>query len=105
MIWQQDAGLDEDLKSVTDSQDEFLGRLERLERLLQVMPDLVSENSPCRDVIPVAESTGQTQHLVISGQLGVFQQTIDMNQLRASAGLLEGKRRFAVAVRSRSTQD
>ena len=86
IVRQQHAGLDEDLKSVADSQDELLGGLEGLERVLQVMPDLVGQNPPGGDVVTVAEPAGQAQHLVLIGQSRVLEQAIDVHQFRPPAG-------------------
>ena len=71
----------------------------------EVVPDLVGQDPAGGDVVPVAESARQAQHLVVVREPGVLEQAIDVDQIRAPARLLERKRRFAIAVGSRSTQD
>ena len=68
VVGQQDAGTDQNLKAVADAEDQFAGRLELDQRFLQVMANLIAEDSSRRDVVAVAEAAGQAEDLVLTRQ-------------------------------------
>ena len=106
IIGQQHARLDEDLEAVADPQDQLARRLERLQALGQMMPDLVGQDAAGRHVVAIAESARQAEDLVRLGQLRDDSSSRLMCiSLGPAAGLLEGERGFLVAVRSGSSQD
>ena len=89
MIVEQNSGLDQYLKSVADSKNQFSRIAKPTDRIGQSCLHLAAENSPCCNVIAIAEPARQTKDLVSDRQRGIRQQLVDVYQFRLAAGKLE----------------
>ena len=69
------------------------------------MADLVAQNPAGGNIVAVAESAGQAQHLIIVDLLGRFEQPVHVQPLDFAAGALECERGFTVAVSAGRSQD
>ena len=76
-----------------------------LQRVGQMMLHLVAQNSPGRDVVAVAESARNAQHLKLGQPPRLLQHPIHVPPLRRAAGQRKRVRSFLVAIRARSSQD
>src|SRR5439155_12345823 len=98
-------GFDEDLKAVADANDGFAGFDEAMQRLGEVLGDLIGEDSAGGDVVAIGEPAGDGEELKIAEQRGIFKNTVEMNALRGGAGELESVRGFDVAIGSGGAKD
>jgi hypothetical protein len=70
-----------------------------------MVSELDGQDLPRGDIIPVAESAGDAQDLVIANKRGVFQKPPDMNTIGECSGLLKGVGRLKITVCPRGTQN
>lgn len=90
----QDAGLDQDLEAVTDSQDQFVGFDKFADFVAEMMFQLVGQDLTGGDVVAIAESAGQCQNLIIGHEFGIFDQPVNVHFFGDSAGQLKGVTHF-----------
>ena len=78
---------------------------EPVERVGEVVADLVGEDPARGDVVAVAEAAGNGQELVVVHKRRAFEDFVDVAILDGGAGELEGVGGFLVAVRAGGPQD
>ena len=100
----QNARLEQRLKTVADSQHEFVRREKPLDGIAQMTAKLTGENNARSDVVAVTEATGYAEDLVLIEQLGLFDQPEEMDAIGATATHVERVRGLHVTVRAGSTQ-
>jgi hypothetical protein len=69
------------------------------------MPHLIRQNATGSDVVPVAESTGETEDLEIPQQLRPFEQPIDMRELGVCPRCFKRESCFLIAIGTGGTQN
>ena len=105
IVVQEDAGLDDHLKTVADTQDQFAGRLEVGQTAGQVMPHLHGKNLPGGYVVAETESAGNAENLKPIEHGRRLQEAIDMERLGRRAGRFKSEGRFQVAVGAWGSED
>src|SRR5208282_5105469 len=88
----QQIGLNQNLKSIADSNDRLAAIDEFPHRLTKVMNDLVRQDLPRGNVIAVTETSGKREYLELVEDCRVFQHPVDMKRLRCRTRQLERKR-------------
>jgi hypothetical protein len=101
----ENSRLQQDLKTVADSQHEFVGLYESAYGVPQSAAKLPRKYDPRANIVPVAEATGDADDLKCVQKRWLLEQTKQMNAIRVPAARLEGERRLDVAVRSWRTQN
>ena len=99
------AGLQDRLKPVADSQNEFVSQQKLPHCVVQLSSQLTREDHAGSQIVTVTESTRDTQNLVLTEPRRVFQQSKQMQPLGRSPSQLEGMRGLDVAVGSGGSQD
>ena len=69
------------------------------------MVNPAGQDSSGGNVVTVGEATRHAENLKANRGLRAFQQSIDMNRFRPATGSLKRKRRFLIAVGSRSSKN
>jgi hypothetical protein len=67
--------------------------------------ELSRQNAACRDVVAVAKPAWKAKYLEGSGQIGLFNELIDVQLNGLSTSHFEGKSGFDVAIGARSSQN
>ena len=83
--WQQ-LGLDQNLEPIADADDGALAGDEILERVADVIHELVGENLSGGDVVAVTEAARESEKLVLAKASRRGDQLVDMNPLGNCAG-------------------
>ena len=98
-------GFHQHLKAIADSDDRLAGGDEIVKCIVQMMCDLIGEDSPGRDVVAVTESAGDGEELKIFEQFRIGQQAIHMNRFGRCTGQLKCVGGFAVTIRAGGSKD
>ena len=97
--------LHEHLESVANS-DDRLGRFdESPQGIAEVVDDLICQYFSSSNVVAVAESAGNRQDLELFQQRWVFQNAINVNELRFRTGELKRVGGFGVAIDACGAED
>ena len=97
--------VDERLEAVAHAQHEAATRHEGRELATKERAQLVAEDAPGRDVVAVAEATGQNEDARRVEPRGLSAELVQVQELGGRAAALEGELGLVLAVGARCAQD
>ena len=93
-----DAGLNHDLKAVTDTQDELAVLDKLMQNIAEMMHNLIGQYLARRNVVTIAESARKNDNLIAIQHRRVINDSINVNSLGLCSGQLQRMLRFQIAV-------
>ena len=72
-VVQQEARLDQDLKAIADTKNQLLRSFELVKRVLQMVADLIGQDSARSNVVAIGKTARKTENLKLLRKTRVFQ--------------------------------
>jgi hypothetical protein len=102
---QEQTGLEEDLETVADAENQLLLVAEAAEGVLQEGHELGRQDLAGGDVVAVGEAARDGEDLVAVEQRRLFAEAVDVDSLSLCARLFEGEKCFLVTVCAGGAED
>ncbi|MEY4186997.1 MAG: hypothetical protein RIT02_2031 [Planctomycetota bacterium] len=94
----QQSGFEDGLEAIADAEDQFVGREELTDGIVELSAKLAGEDNAGSEVITVAEATGNAEDLEIGESGGIFEQSVEVQAFGFGTCEFEGPCGFDVAV-------
>lgn len=105
VVAREQAHANENLKAVTDSEDECAAIDEGAELVAEMMVELIGEELSAGDVVAVTEAAGDGEKLITGEGVGRGDELFDVNQVTVRSRALPGEDGFFVAVDAGGAED
>jgi len=94
----QQSGFEDGLEAIADAEDQFVGREELTDGIVELSAKLAGEDNSGSEVITVAEAAGNAEDLKIGESGGIFEQSVEVQAFGFGTCEFEGPCGFDVAV-------